>query len=403
MKKIFYKIRKHGVGGSLKIIWKTLLGYYYFYVVKIPWPLRSKFYYNLLRLILVPISKEKRILGIYDLKVLPWDVGDPLVFVETLNVLKIKYKVNQIDICIIYDRSCPGYRERNNPDCSITRENAQDYILELLPLFSTCQYLGSIYQFNSRKEFYRFLKINIGRYDIYPSMGNHLGEKDIFAGAPPILKPMQEFYNAQGFIPYLRIANRDKAWAQWLYVNNLPKGKIPVTLSLKKTSHRTENNADPIAWLGFIDKCKSEFPEVIFVVVGLRGEVFDGLRERTNVIIAKDFGTSIIEDLALIRTSLMYMGTSSGVNIIAMFSDVPYLITQFVVSNYLRHGLKPGDKFSFMSDVQKIFSAEIIVTSEFLFNEFKALYSKLDKNKWHSTALEKANKKQGHPNTKVLE
>jgi hypothetical protein len=403
MKKIFNKIRKHGILGSFKISVRIISMYVLFWSFKIPWPLRPMFYYNLLRLILIPFPKKKRILGIYDLKVLPWDVGDPLVFIETLNVLKIENKAEEVDVCIIYDRDCPAYREKDVSTRNITLENAQDYILEFIPLFSTCQYLGSVYQFNSRKECHRFLKINLGRYDIFPSLGTHLGEKDMFRAAPPILNPMHKFYNIHGYIPYLRIGKREEAWAQWLYINNLPEGTIPVTLSLKRTSHRIENNVDPAVWLSFIDRCKLEFPEVVFVVVGLRDEVFAGLRNRSNVFIAKDFGTSIIEDLALIRASLMYMGTSSGVNVIAMFSELPYLITQFGVSNYLRHGLKPGDNFSFMSDVQKIFSAEITVTPEFLFTEFKALYSKLDKNKWRSVASETAREKHGHPTARVLD
>jgi len=213
---------------------------------------------------------------------------------------------------------------------------------------------------------------------------------------------MQEFFNSYGYIPYLRIGERDKTWAQWLYMKQLPKGAVPVSLSLKRTLHRVENNAVPTTWLSFIDKCGLDFPEVVFIVVGLREEVFTGLRNRSNVIIAKDFGTSVIEDLALIRASLMYLGTSSGVNTIVMFSDLPYLITQMEVSNYLRHGLKPGDKFSFMLDTQKIFSTEIMVTPELLLKEFKALYSKLDRNKWRSTALETAREKHGHPTTKGL-
>lgn len=394
MKKIFYKIRKHGFLESLKIFHRLIL-------LK-PWPLRFRFYRNLLRLILVPNPKRKRILGIYDLKVLPWDIGDPLLFVETLGVLKIKYKAEKIDICIVYDPDFFTGPRGNGINSNITLENARDYMLELLPLFSTCRDIGSIYQFNSRDEFYRFLKINIERYDTFPALGQHLGEKDIFKGYA-VLKPMQEFYNIHGYIPYLRIGERDAAWAQWLYINHLPKGAVPVTLSLKRTVHRVENNADPIAWLPFIDKCGLDFPEVVFVVVGLREEAFTDLRNRANVIIAKDFGTSVIEDLALIRASLMYMGTSSGVNTIAMFSDLPYLITQLPVLTYLEHGIKPDDKFSFMLDTQKIFSTKTMITSEFLFQEFKALYSTLDKNKWYSTALEKARNKHGHPSTKVLD
>lgn len=340
-------------------------------------------------------------MGIYDLKVFPWDVGDPLIFVEILNVLKIKHKADAVDVCVIYDRDSPGYREKNNLKCNLTSENAQDYMFELLPLFSTCQYPGSIYQFNSRREFRRFLRMNIRRYEVFPPLGQQLGEVDIYRWRG-ILRPIMEFYDIHKYIPYLRIGRRDECWARWLYARNLPEGAVSVTLSLKGTMHRTECNADPSIWLSFIDRCKVNFPEVVFFVVGLREEVFEGLRDRSNVIIAKDFGTSIIEDLALIRSSLMHMGTSSGVNVIAMFSDLPYIMTQLSLYTYLQHGIKPDEKFSFMLDTQKIFSVNTAVTTEFLFNEFKETYLSLDKDKWYSITLQRARNKDSHPTTKVL-
>lgn len=363
-----------------------------------PWPLRARFYCNLMRLILTPSFEKKRILGIWDFKALPWSVGDPLVFIETLSVLKIKHDAEEIDICVVYDRENPG---GNRFNINLTSENAQDYILEFLPLFSTCPYLGSIYQFNSRTEFYCFLKSYSNRYDIFPPLGQHLGETYNFHGGAPLFE-IQEFYAAHGYIPHLRIGDRDRSWAQWFYLNHVPETAVPVTLSLKLTSHSPERNADPEVWLSFVDRCKMEFPEVVFVLVGLRGEVFDGLRNRSNVIIAKDFGTSIVEDLALIRTSLLYIGTTSGVCTIAQFSDLPYLIFQMPVYPLLKYGLKSGENFPFATDRQKMFSTETLVTPGLLFGEFEQLYSKLDRKEWRITTLQGACYKHSHPSAKVV-
>lgn len=402
---IFYKIRRHGIIKSFQIIIQHAINRLnYFLLCGIPWPLRPEFYYHLMKLIFVPNFKKKRILGIWDFKALPWSVGDPLVFIETLSILKIKHNAEEIDICVVYDRENPGgNRGKTDPNNNITSTNAQDYMIEFLPLFSTCPYLGSIYQFNSRKEFYRFLKYNSERYDFFPPLGQHLGETCNFYGGAPYLNEIQEFYDTYGYIPHLRIGDREWSWAQWFYLNHLPEAAVPVTISLKRTSHSTSRNSSPELWLSFIDNCKIEFPEVVFVIVGLREEVFEGLRKRSNVIIAKDFGTSIVEDLALIRTSLMYMGTSSGVNVIALFSDLPYLIFQFPVNVFPKYGLKPGENFSFATDRQKLFSTTTLVTERLLLNEFKELYSKLDRQNWRITALEKACNKHTHPTARVLD
>lgn len=362
-----------------------------------PWPLISIFHYNLMRLIFTPSFQKKRILGIWDFKALPWSVGDPLVFIESLSVLKIKHDVEEIDICVVYDRENPG---GNRFSCNLSSENAQDYILEFLPLFSTCPYLGSIYQFNSRREFYQFLKRNSDRYDIFPPLGQHLGETYNFVGGASLVE-IKEFYDAHGYIPHLRIGDRDRSWAYLFYLNHLPESAVPVTLSLKQTAHSPERNANPEVWLSFIDTCKIDFPEVVFIVVGLREEVFDGLRNRSNVIIAKDFGSSIIEDMALIRTSSLYMGPNSGPNTIAMFSDLPYLIFQWPVESLATLGMKLGVNPPYVTDRQKIFSNEILVTTELLLSEFMQLYSKLDRNTWLITALEKAGNKHSHPSASV--
>ncbi len=389
----FSEIQKRSILTLLKITGCKL---YNIWENRAPWPIKVRFWYHLVRLIFVPIYKKKRIFGIWDYKALPWSVGDTLVFIEKLNILKIQYNAEEIDICIVYDRENPGGNRRGS---NLTPENAQDYMLDFLPLFSTCPYLGSIYQFNSRNEYYQFLKNNFERYNIFPPFGHHLAETYNYNKGEPHLNEIQEFYNTHGYIPYLRIGVRDNYWAQWFYLNYLPEGKIPVTLTLRQLVGSPERNADPSVWLSFIDKCKTNLPEVVFVFIGLREEVFEGLRAMQNVIIAKDFGSTIIEDLALIRASIMYMGTNSGVNIIAQFSDLPHLIFQF--PNIHKYGLNLGDNFSFATDKQKIFSSAIKVTPELLFNEFKALYSRLDRNKWRSLALENARIKHGHPSAVV--
>ncbi|MFC1644300.1 hypothetical protein ACFL5C_03200, partial [Candidatus Omnitrophota bacterium] len=237
-----------------------------------------------MKLIFTSGSHGKRILGIWDYKALPWSVGDPLLFIEELSILKIKHNAEGIDICVVYDRDNPAGNRR---EPKLTSENAQDYMLEFLPLFSTCPFLGSVYQFNSRKEFYSFLKTTSGRYDIFPPLRQHLSEKYNYTdGGNPHLREIQKFYNIYGYIPHLRIGNRNSFWARWFYVNHLPEKTIPVTLSLRQPLSGIFNvrNAVPAVWLSFIDRCKVDFPEVVFVVVGLRAEVFHGLRERSNVI-----------------------------------------------------------------------------------------------------------------------
>jgi len=399
-KDILAKVKNHGIWGIFVIVVRKFLFYAKY---KSPWALHPAAYYRLIKMLFCPHFNKKRILGIWDFKSLPWSVGDPLVFIEKLSTLKIERNVEEIDICIIYDHDDPNGNRKpggiHKFESNLTPENAQDYMLEFLPLFSTCPYLGSIFQFNLRSEFYYFLKNNYQRYNIYPPLGKNLAETYNFRGGEPHVSEIQEFYNIHGFIPFLRIGNRDSSWARWFYLNKLPEKTVPVALSIKRTSHATDRNTDPNAWLSFLDKCKIEFPEVTFVFIGLREEAFNDLRKRTNVIIAKDYGTSIIEDFALIRTSIMYMGAASGVNAIALFSDLPYLI--FRSPNVRKYGLTSGKGFSFSTEKQKTFGTEVLVTGDFLFDEFRKLYMNLDRNKWFNITIEGSSEKNGLPAAKV--
>jgi hypothetical protein len=135
--------------------------------------------------------------------------------------------------------------------------------------------------------------------------------------------------------------------------------------------------------------CKSAFPEVVFVVVGTREEVFEELRHHRNVIVAKDHGSTLLDDLALIRTSLLYMGRESGVSEIAVFSDVPYLLFGREERARLAQKLKPDSNYEFATKLQKVFYASsFIVTADSLLREFSNLYNQLDIDKWRKKASE---------------
>lgn len=333
-------------------------------------------YYHLVRLLFAPKQTGKRILGIWDYKALPWSVGDPLVFIEKLSIMKIENKAEKIDICIIYDCENPA---GNRQESRINNDSIYTY----LPIFSTCPYLGSIFQFNSRAEFQRFLSNNLERYCIYPPLMQHLSEKYNYLGGAFEIKDIQLFFRRNGYIPFLRVGKKQIEWAATFYKKTLPENSVPVTLSFRQPlSKNDKRNADPAVWLHFIDKCQQMFPEIRFIVVGTRDEIFPGLKERANVICAKEYGTSIIEDFALIRASCLYLGTSSGINTIANYSDLPYLIFQLTSETLRRYGLDIDNIFPFIDGKQKAFADAIKITPELLIAEFSQIYSKLDKTKW---------------------
>jgi len=367
---LFLKIKDKGIIGSVNAVINRLKRF-------------IDIHYRFVKLIFSTKQNSKRILGIWDYKALPWSVGDPLMFVEKLSIMKIENNSEKVDICIIYDPDDPDGNRKEN---KLTSDNVQDFMFDYLPLFSTCPYLGSVFLFNSRKELSGFLKSNFERYNIFPPLTEHLLEKYNFVGGEPHTSEIQNFFNMHGYIPYLRIGEREKKWVQWFYTNILPKNTIPVVLSLRQPLNSLdERNANPSVWLSFIDRCRIDFPEISFIVVGYRDEVFDGLRERDNIIIAKNYATSIMEDFSLVRFSFLYMGTTSGINAIAMFSDTPYLI--FQLPNINKYVFESGTSFSFATDKQKFYSTDICITPDLLFEEFKNIYCQINQSEWRKRVL----------------
>ncbi|MFC2071647.1 hypothetical protein ACFLUU_02880 [Chloroflexota bacterium] len=343
-----------------------------------------KFMVNLFRF-LFSRKTERIILGVWDYKTIPWSIGDLLYFIETLSVLKLKHGADKVDVCVVCESENPaGNRGYKN----ITPGNFRYQLFNLLPLISTSPYLGSMFQFDSRAEFYSFLRHSINKYEIYPPINQQLAETFNFYGGAT-LKEIQDFYREHAYIPYLTIDDYHLSWAYDFYETRA-KGLLPVVVSLRWHPHaKPERNAERDVWLGFFDLCKSAFPEVAFVVVGTRGEVFEELRRCHNVIVAKDHGSTLLDDLALIRTSLLYMGRESGVSEIAVFSDVPYLL--FGREEIAREawGLEPDTNYEFATEHQKAFYASsFVITPDSLLREFSNLYNQLDTDKWRKKASE---------------
>jgi len=393
---IYNKVRKHGIVNSSKILrficWRHILRFICWKHIRFITVINPLFYYYLVKLILTPELGKKRILGVWDCKSLPWDVVDPLVFIEVLSILKIKHDAEEVDICIVYDRDKLLRERRNvlgNPTTSATYH---EYSSAHLLLYSTCPYLGTVYQFYSRREFYRFLKMNNDRFYAFPQLSQHFGEAREHSDLTgSVWKMIQEFYDSCGYIPFLRVGKRDLSWARWFYFSHLPDGSVPIALSFNMISHNPVCNVDPGVWLSFVDRCKIEFPEISFVVVGIREDAFDGLENRKDIVFSGDYGTSLIEEFALVRASLLYMGTTSRISAIAVFSDIPYLVFEFPYMN--KYGLEEGNRWPFATEGQKMFSTGIALTPELLFEEFKKIYLKLDQNSWHHEVLKEAHNK----------
>ncbi len=324
---------------------------------------------------------EKRIFGVWDNKHTPSTIGDLLVFMEALSVLKLKHGADKVDFCVVCGKENPA---GNSGYGTFGSSNNRHHLFHLLPILNTSPYLGSVFQFDSRPAFYSFIKQNINRYEIYPPIDKQSGEIFDFDKSVP-LEEIRNYYRERDFIPNLVIDEYHRHWAYNFYKTKI-KGLIPVAVALEHCYDRATGNSDIVGWLKFFDLCKANLPEVVFVLVGIREEVSEELRMRSNVIVAKDFGSTIADDFALIRTSLLYVGLNGGISEIAVYSDVPYLIVEKSWNMETEIRPKPDSKYVFATTNQKVFNTSGGIVPETLLKEFSDLYNHLDTKGWLNNA-----------------
>lgn len=370
---LYRKIKKHGIRGSWKIGLNLLKWDQKAWIL-----VRLRFYVNLCKLLFGRRPRRKCLLGIWDWASLPWSVGDPLMFVEDLNILKIRDEYDRVDICVVFDGAHPGKSLRPT---NLTPETSQSYALDFLPLFSMCHGLGRVVLFNDRKNFYCFLEQNLDRYEFYPSLPQHLGQKFNYYGGA-YWEVILSFYDKHKYLPHLKVSTRDRRWAMNFFKTHVRSNEIPVVMSLKNTRHCIHRNADPDLWYEFLERCAREKPEIRFVLVGLRGETDQRILQLPNIIFSKNYGTSMLQDVALVGSAPMYVGPTSGIGTIPLLSDIPYLITNFELKEYPRLGIAAGENLPFAAAGQKIFPVSKKWTVNLLFKEFCSIFHLTDKKKW---------------------
>jgi hypothetical protein len=112
-------------------------------------------------------------------------------------------------------------------------------------------------------------------------------------------------------------------------------------------------------------------------------EVDDRLRQFPNVIIAKDYHTSIEQELALIQTAVFHMGAPSGLVSMAVFNSKPYLVVKWNIVPHHYRALVREDGFlrlCFAHPQQRC--AVGVETPELLITEFARMWEAVHGSSW---------------------
>jgi hypothetical protein len=328
-----------------------------------------------------PRADRRRLLMIYDLATQPFSIGDILVAQAASLVLREENDLDQVDFVVVYDPRKPACADP--AFSSINEENVLYHLASILPAAQVNQHLGSVLCFNSHEHLMRYVCDNCSRYLVWPHawhptlQGYHYYTiyNDLIA----------RYHRRHGHAPRLECRPIMADWARRFYREHvLPD--VPVSIQIRNNPRfHHYRNSRLECWHAFFEDCRDRYP-VKFVVVCSHAEVDPRLRSHDNVILAKDHGTVLEQDLALLQTSAMHMGASSGPGFFVTFGTRPYLLTNTDMIPERYDGLqREGNllRFAFASPLQQISIG--VETTPFLIREFERMWAAIDDTSWHQS------------------
>lgn len=335
---------------------------------------------------LTELSRNRRLLLVFDTYSQPFNIGDILILQEGSLVLRERHHIDLVDFAIVYDPKDPA---ASDPAfSSITEGNALYHLASILPVAQVNQHLGSLFLFNSHRNLERFIADNADYYQIWPSAWKFGAREYLYYAVFNEL--LYDHYKKHGSIPHLTCRRFLADWARAFYQNHV-QPSVAVTVNVRNNPvFHTHRNLRMECWLEFFRHCEARYPAK-FVIICARAEIDERLRQCANVVIAKDHHTGIEQDLALIHASAIHMGAGSGPISMAWFSDKPYLMVNTVYGpDYFAHPemIHQEDakvqRFWFAGPLQRI--TEGPETTQVLIREFARMWAAVDAQRWQSRA-----------------
>ena len=320
----------------------------------------------------------KRILGIWDLRVSPVSLGGLLILVEELQMQRTIHRTDFADICVVGDAAhlLPIRGAQADGGLVTLLDSAVCKDSALSSALLDIEGIGVYYLCDTIAALRDFLRTSPYPYVTWPA----LNEQGLVSHRYASTMFAQKFYRENGFIPYLSCKTEPIRWAiQFLERHVTPC--MPAVVHLKNNpNEQGSSNADFDAWLAFFKACYQQY-DVMFIVIGSE-EIDQRVHKLPNTLVARDFGSNLSRDLALIRTAFIFMGMTSGPCNMALFSETPYVIYKNPGHDAEQMALELGksDRFPFATPSQKIL--RVFETRENLMSEFVHLFTQVNRQDW---------------------
>jgi len=318
-------------------------------------------------------ANSSRLLLIYDFSSQPFSIGDILIFQEASLVLRTDLGLDKTDIALVYDPSAPAV-----PDPAFAHIGAEDFLFHLssiLPAAQVNPYLGSLLLFDSHRRLEKYIADNIDFYHVWPTLKQYAAKEYLFHYCFNHL--FSEHFAKHGRLPALQSRRAALNWAKGFLAQHAGDA-LAVTVQLRKNPANPKRNSNYEAWLAFFRQCAGRY-HARFIVICQHSEIDARLREIPNVVVAKDYGTTLEQDLALLEAGACHMGAASGPGTMVQFNGKPYCMFNWDLDVKTLRGLIKEDhrfRHEFSTPLQSwLFETE---TAQILSAEFERIWAHLE-------------------------
>ncbi len=323
------------------------------------------------------VPGQKRLLGIWDLRSSPLSIGGVLVFLEELQILCTQQHAETVDFCIVSDL-LDG--QKVTTKSAMQRYQEQSRVIGTLMLPPSIQGIGDCYWFESENSLRLHLSRTDCEYQVWPesAFDNNL----VYPYSDTTFT--QNYFRQKGSIPYLSFTEEHQLWAQKFIMEHVHP-YLPIVVYLKNNPQMPGcSNADFQEWLLFFQAHHKY--DVRFIIIG-NDDFDEALRQIENVIIARDYDSFLVRDLALVQEAYFFMGMASGPTMAAVYSETPYIIFKNPGHDVAQMEHELGDKnhFSFATLLQKLLRQND--TEETITEQFINLYTRYSRKEWEHRML----------------
>lgn len=325
--------------------------------------------------------KKNYPLGFWDLSISPMTIGGLLTLLAELKVLGERHKSSHIELGIIgIGENTPKLSKLlgDNGWISLTDKSLVHEDLMLSMIFDM-EGVKTCHLFQTGFDVKTFLHQTSHNYITWPSLTQE-GRVDYEYNYTHLI---QKFFTENGYIPTISSKQQSYQWAKNFIERNIFPS-IPVVVHLKNKIRESGKpdwyNADLKEWQGFFEVAESRYCAK-FILIG-NEPIPDEMRALPNIIVAQDFDSNLLRDLALIPLSYAFMGMASGPSNMAIFNRVPYIIYKnpYHHVEMMKKELGNSDHFVFATPYQRFYRR--FETKDDILSEFDCIWKNNSTSSW---------------------